>query len=129
MILLTLVQGLVRLRRLMAEHGHFARRVMHLLGRSGEIFQPIAQGLQVPRLSADLLRQVAHNLGAYWLRVVSPLAAAVGRCAGGMEVVVGVVVMEVVRYLGVKLLLGEGPLIKREIFSLVFHIGGKGGPI
>ena len=95
MVLLSLGQGLVRLRRLLAEHGHFARRVASVLGRLGEISQPMAQGLQVPRLSANLLGQVANSLGA-WLRVVSPLAAAVGRRGGGMEVIAGVVVVQVV---------------------------------
>ena len=127
MVLLSLGQGLVRLGRLLAEHGHFARRVASVLGRLGKISQLMAQGLQVPRLSANLLGQVANSLGA-WLRVASPLAAAVGRRGGGMEVIVGVVVVKVVGDLGMELLLGEGFLIKREIFSLVFHIG-RGGPI
>ena len=95
MILLSLGQGLVRLRRLLAEHGHFARHVVCVLGRLGKNLQPMAQGLQMTRLAPNLLGQVANSLGA-WLRVVSPLAAAVGRRSGGMEVIVGVVVVQVV---------------------------------
>ena len=81
LIVLSLGQGLLGFRRLLAEHGHFARRVVHLLGRLGEISQPMAQGFQVPRLAPHLCGQVANSLGA-WLRFGSPLATAVRRRVG-----------------------------------------------
>ena len=78
MIFLSLGQGLVRLRHLLAEQDHFGRCVVRVLVRLGKTFQPMAKGLRLPGLSANILGQVAHNFGAQRLRVVSPLAAAVG---------------------------------------------------
>ena len=64
LVVLYLGQGLAGLRRLLAEHGHFARRAVCLLGLLGETLQPMAQGFQVPRLAPNLLGQVANSLGA-----------------------------------------------------------------
>ena len=61
MLVLTLGQRLVGLRRVLAEHVQHMMCVLGVLCSVGEALQSLAQACEVPRLPTDLLGQVLQG--------------------------------------------------------------------